>query len=167
MGSSKSKNSIVILPLAKDSILLPGTTLQIRINDRQDIPALLSSIYAKASTPQPELTNVPIGCVPLNSPFLSPDGQNLLDSSEGKSRGHQERFDINPSKADKDDLFACGTVARITGAQGRRLGDLTLFVEGMRRFTVNKFTQEKPFFEAEVTYHNDGKFAHASLGYRC
>jgi ATP-dependent Lon protease len=45
-----------------------------------------------------------------------------------------------------------GTVARISGVQGRRADDLSLIVEGIRRFRIDRFTQMRPFFEAEVAY---------------
>lgn len=45
-----------------------------------------------------------------------------------------------------------GTVAKISGVQGRRAEDLSLIVEGIRRFRIDRFTQMRPFFEAEVAY---------------
>ena len=156
MGLSKSKN-LPLLPLAKDSVLLPGITMRVPVQSRPDIPALLSAVYTKASTPKPDTTTISIGCIPLNSPLLSPDGQNLLDDGEGSSRRRAGRSDINPGKAAKEDLFTYGTVAKISGVQGRR-SELCLIVEGIRRFRVERITQEKPYFNAEVTYlDDDGK----------
>ena len=45
-----------------------------------------------------------------------------------------------------------GTVAKISGVQGRRADDLSLIVEGVRRFRIDRFTQMRPYFEAEVAY---------------
>ncbi|KAI4130861.1 MAG: hypothetical protein LQ338_001538, partial [Usnochroma carphineum] len=103
-------------------------------------------------TPRPDAAAVPIGCIPLGSPLLSSDGQQLL---EGKHRRRQEQdndsLDV-PEDVTGKDLFAYGTVARISSVQGRRPDDLTLVVEGLRRFRIEDITQERPFFEAAVTY---------------
>ena len=128
--------------------------MRVPVQSRPDIPALLSAVYTRASTPKPDATTVSIGCIPLNSQLLSPDGQNLLDDGEGRSQRRTGRSDINPGKAVKEDLFTYGTVAKISGVQGRR-SELSLIVEGIRRFRVERITQEKPYFEAEVTYLDD------------
>ena len=147
-------NKLPILPLANDAVLLPGVTLRVPVQYRSDIPALLSAAYARAATPRTETTAVSIGCVPLNSPLLGPDGRNLLDGVEGRSRVKAERLEINPGKANKEDLFLYGVVGKISNVQGRR-SELALVIEGLRRFKVERFTQEKPYFEAEVTYMDD------------
>lgn len=132
--------------------------MRVPVQSRPDIPALLSAVYTQASTPKPDATTISIGCIPLNSPLVSPDGQNLLDDGEGRSRRRTGRSDINPGKAVKDDLFTYGTVAKISGVQGCR-SELCLIVEGIRRFRVETVTQEKPYFDAEVTYlDDDGKW---------
>ena len=59
---------------------------------------------------------------------------------------------MNPGDADHRDLFMYGTVARISGVQGRRADDLSLIVEGIRRFRIDRFTQMRPYFEAEAAY---------------
>ena len=150
--------TLPIIPLAHGSVLLPGITLGVPIANRPDIPALLSSVYTRATTPRPDATAISIGCVPLNSPLLSPDGQRLLDDKNADSWREPDKPNLNPGKAGRGDLFAYGTVAKISGVQGRRPGELALIVEGIRRFKIYNITQDKPYFEAEVTYHNeDGK----------
>ncbi|KAL9599463.1 MAG: hypothetical protein Q9219_003802 [cf. Caloplaca sp. 3 TL-2023] len=151
MGHSTTQ-TLPLLPLPKGIVLLPGVTLRIPVAGRSDVLSLLTSIYTRSRTPKPDAATVPIGCVPLKSPLLSSDGQQLIESGE---RQPQERDDTGyerPGAAVKNDLFAYGTVARISGVQGRRPDDLTLVVEGIRRFKVEHITQERPFFEAAVTY---------------
>ncbi|KAL8943018.1 MAG: hypothetical protein Q9216_001306 [Gyalolechia sp. 2 TL-2023] len=151
MGQSKSQ-TLPILPLPKGCVLLPGVTLRIPVAGRSDILSLLTSIYTRSKTPRPDAASVPIGCVPLRSPLLSREGQQLID---GGNRSGQEQDDDNldkPEEATSSDLFAYGTLARISGVQGRRPEDLTLVVEGLRRFRINTVTQERPFFEAAVNY---------------
>lgn len=63
--------------------------------------------------------------------------------------------DVNPSSASKEDLFGYGVAAKISGVEGRGTGEFALIVEGVARIRVEKFTQEKPFFEADVTYQYD------------
>ncbi len=151
MGQSKSQ-SLALLPLPKGSVLLPGITLRIPVTNRTDIPALLSSVYTRAATPRPDANAISIGCVPLNSPLLSPDGTNLIDDIEVSSRRQIEPHDTNPGAAEMRDLFTYGIVARISGVQGRRPDDLALVVEGIRRFKIDRIIQKRPFFEADVTY---------------
>ena len=147
-----------LLPLARDSVLLPGITLRVPLQHRPDIQALLTSVYSRASTPKLDATTVSIGCVPLNSPFLSTDGQNLLEDGDSKRHVRPEMFDVNPAKADQENLFHYGTVAKISGVQGRRQ-DLALIVEGVSRFRIERFTQFKPFISAEITYlEDDGSY---------
>jgi len=102
--------------------------------------------------------------VPLNSPFLSRDGQQLIDNLHGESGRRQERFDINPAKATKDDLFGYGTLAKIVGVQTQPGSEPYILVEGVQRFQINKITQERPYFEGEVTfYEDDGKYMPADI----
>ncbi|KAI9872202.1 MAG: hypothetical protein M1830_001918 [Pleopsidium flavum] len=154
MGPSKPK-TLPLIALAKDSVLLPGITLRLPVSNRTDIPALLASVYTRAATPKPDATAISIGCVPLNSPLLSKDGQQLIESRDVESGIRQGSLDIDPGKANKEDLFSYGTMAKISGVQGRRPGELALVVEGVKRFRIDNITQERPYIEAEVTYFNE------------
>ena len=154
MGFS-AKATIPLIPLAKDSVLLPGVTLRIPVHDRADIPILLSSIFTRASRTRTNTTNIPIGCVPLNSPYLSLDGKELLDSSEKESKKGTPKPDIHPGKAKKSDLFGYGTLAKIVGVQGQPNAEPYLLVEGIQRFQIDKVIHERPHFEADVTFYED------------
>ena len=151
MGQSRSQ-TLPILPLPKGSVLLPGVTLRIPVTNRTDIPALLSTVLARDRRPRPDANSISIGCVPINSPLLRSDGQQLLDDAASKSRRRINDENTKPGDADHRDLFMYGTVAKISGVQGRRADDLSLIVEGIRRFRIDRFTQMRPFFEAEVAY---------------
>ena len=146
-----------VIPLAKDTVLLPGIVLRIPVSgNRADIPASLSNVYSRAAakTPSQRLDNVNIACVPLNSPFLTPNGQRMISQDEKTSKP-KEHLDINPASATKDDLFGYGVAAKISVVEGR------LLVEGVARIRIEKITQERPFFEAEVTYeYDDGNELH-------
>lgn len=154
MGQNKSQ-TIPILPLPQNSVLLPGITLRVPIADRTDIPALLSTVLTQGRRPRPDATTIAIGCVPINSPLLRSDGQHLIDDGNSKTRRRNDNDDINPGDADHRDLFMYGTVAKISGVQGRRANDLSLIVEGIRRFRIDRFTQMRPYFEAEIMYLDD------------
>lgn len=150
-----AKATIPLIPLAKDSVLLPGVTLRISVANRADIPLLLSSAFQRATKGRSGVAQLPIGCVPLNSPFLSPDGKELLDSSEKESSRHIEDADIAPWNAKKEHLFGYGTLAKIIGVQGSSNADPYLLVEGVQRFKIDRIKHEKPHFEAEVTFYED------------
>lgn len=151
MGQSKSQ-TLPILPLPKGSVLLPGITLRIPVANRTDIPALLTSVFTKDRRPRPDATAISIGCVPINSTLLRSDGQQLLEGGDPKRTRRIDNENANPGDADHRDLFMYGTVAKISGVQGRRADDLSLIVEGLRRIRIDRFTQMRPYFEAEVAY---------------
>ena len=156
MGQGKSQ-TLPIIPLPEHAVVLPGTTLRIPILGRPDLVSFLSTIYTRAKSPRPDVTGVLVGCVPLRSRLLSPDGKRLLDSNKQKSQEEDNDTEEELDYLDSDNLFACGTVARITGVQGRK-ADLALTVQGSTRFRIDKITQSQPFLEASVTYDRpDGK----------
>ncbi len=149
--------TLPVIPLAKDTVLLPGIVLRIPVaGNRADIPALLSNVYSRAAskTHSQRLDNVNIACVPLNSPYLSKHGQKMIAGDE-RNPSPKERLNINPGSATKNDLFGYGVAAKISGVEGRGTGEFALLVEGIARIRVDKITQERPFFEAEVTYEYD------------
>lgn len=146
-----------VLPLQTDTVLLPGIVLRIPVAaNRSDIPALLSSVYSRAASKSPSqrLDNVHIACVPLNSPYLSKNGQKMISQNE-RSPKSRESSDIKAGSATKEDLFGYGVAAKVSGVEGRGTGEFALIVEGVARIRIDKITQERPFFEAEVTYEYD------------
>ncbi|KAH7411005.1 ATP-dependent protease-like protein la [Cadophora sp. MPI-SDFR-AT-0126] len=149
--------TLPVIPLAKDTVLLPGIVLRIPVaSNRADIPALLSNVYSRAASKShsQRLDNVNIACVPLSSPFLTRHGQKMITSDERNPSAKQRR-DVNPGSATKDDIFGYGVAAKISGVEGRGTGEFALLVEGIARIRIDKVTQERPFFEAEVTYEYD------------
>ena len=147
--------TLPILPLPHGSVLLPGTSLRVPVNGRKDIPALLSSVFTKVRRPRPDTTAISIGCVPLNSPLLRSDGQKLIGYKANDEEIQKDDAPADMNDLDHRQLFMFGTVAKISGVQGRRADDLSLIVEGVRRFRIDRFTQMRPYFEAEVALLND------------
>lgn len=148
-----AKATIPLIPLAKDTVLLPGIRLRIPVANRADIPVLISSAFNRATRSRNGTTSLPIGCVPLNSPLLNPEGRQLIEGKDGKKA--PDAIEVNPGKAVKEDLFAYGTLAKIIGIQGNSASDPYLLVEGIQRFRIDKVKQEKPFLEADVTFYED------------
>lgn len=166
MGRIKSQ-TLPILPLPKGSVLLPGVSLRVPIANRTDIPALLSTVFTQDRRPRPDATTITIGCVPINSPLLRSDGQHLIDDGGPEKSRQIDNEDVNPGDTDHRDLFMYGTLAKISGVQGRKANDLSLIVEGVRRFRIDRFTQMRPYFEAEVMQleENGGYTTRAKDGY--
>ena len=154
MAKPVKSRTLPLVPLPPGLVLLPGVTARVPLQNRADVAAILAHIYSKASTPKPEPSSVTVGCVPLNSPYLSPDGKRLIEDAESKEKKGNV-IETDPAQARKPDLFQCGVSARVTGVQGRRPGELTLVVEGISRFKVEKITRERPYFEARVVPHED------------
>ena len=150
MTDDSNRVLLPIIPLARDAVLLPGITLRIPVQNRPDIPALLSAIYSQAAATKTDPSTISIGCVPLCSPFLSSEGQNLIEDSEARGRRTAEHLASKPGDVKEKDLYLYGTSARVSGVYGRRPGELSLVVEGQRRFRIQRFTKLKPHVECEA-----------------
>ncbi|KAF2143617.1 uncharacterized protein K452DRAFT_307013 [Aplosporella prunicola CBS 121167] len=148
MATPKSK-VLPIIPLAVPSVLLPGYTLRVSLADRVDIASLLAHIYSLSPKPKPDAP-VTIGCVPLNSPLLSREGERLINHDASKER--QKGTAKDPVLVEKDDLFGYGVLGKVSAVQGRLQGELHLVVDGVSRFKVHKIIQERPYFEAELEH---------------
>ncbi|KAF1821817.1 ATP-dependent protease La [Dissoconium aciculare CBS 342.82] len=154
--------TLPLVPLPHSLVLLPGVTTKIPLQNRADIAAILAHIYSKAAIPRPEPSSVTVGCVPINSPYLSADGKRLIEDTDAKGKEKEKKratSQVDPASARKSDLFQYGTLARVTGVQGRRAGELVLVVEGVRRFKIDKVFRERPYFEAKVTVFEEEKVA--------
>ena len=90
-----------------------------------------------------------IGCVPMSSPLLNRTGQNLITDSEVAVNDGRLVGDV------KKDLFDYGTLAKICGIEGKGTGEMSLLVEGVARFRVERLTQFEPCVQAEVSYYDD------------
>ncbi|KAI5289557.1 hypothetical protein KEM54_003661, partial [Ascosphaera aggregata] len=149
-----------IIPLLHGTVLLPGVTLRIPLQNRTDIPILLTSLSSRPSS-RSTTPDVILGCVPEASPLLSLDGQQLLDDTAANTSQSnlldldREEEGSSPPLIDKEELFRYGTVARVIGVQGRPNSEPYLLLEGSRRFAVRKVVRETPYFEAEVILHED------------
>lgn len=142
-----------VVPLTKGSVLFPGSVLRIPVtSSRGDIPALLSNVYTRASKGSRRVDQIPVVCVPLGSPLLSRRGQLLIANDPEK---YNDMLDADSAGIRKDKLFGYGVTAKITGIQGQNGAEFNLLVQGISRVSVDKITQESPFFEGKVTPHTD------------
>ncbi|KAI1874826.1 uncharacterized protein JN550_002255 [Neoarthrinium moseri] len=142
-----------VVPLTKGSVLFPGSVLRIPVpSSRGDIPALLSNVYTRASKGSRRVDQIPVVCVPLNSPLLSRRGQLLIANDPDR---YNDLLEADSADIRKDKLYAYGVTAKVTGIQGKNGGEFNLLVQGISRVTVDKITQEHPFFEGKVTPHTD------------
>lgn len=148
MGKSSSKSTKVLplIPLAPPLAVLPGTTLKVPITNRADVAAILAKIYSISPTAKPDAA-ITVACVPLNSPQLAGDGKLLIE--DGDSDG-KVIFESDPVNATKKDIFGYGCIAKVSGVQGRRQGDLSLILEGLERVEIVDVVQERPYFEGEL-----------------
>ncbi|KAJ4301690.1 hypothetical protein N0V90_003783 [Kalmusia sp. IMI 367209] len=151
MGKSSSKTSTKVLPLiplAAPLALLPATTVKIPIANRSDIAAILAKIYSISPTARPDAA-ITVACVPLNSPNVSPlDGKLLIE--DGSKKRRKVEYETDPVNATKKDVFGYACVAKVSGVQGRRQGELSLVVEGLERVRVVDVVQDRPYFEGEL-----------------
>lgn len=150
MGSKNSEAvKLALVPLPKGTVLLPGVTSRIPVSNRPDLSNLLSSLLDR-TTPGQRENSVTFGCVPLNSPYLSKDGQQLLEDSNLDDTKKDEYDVIDAGQARKEDLYRHGTLGKVIGVQRRVYAEPFLLVQGVQRFTIKRVFKERPFFEAEV-----------------
>ncbi|KAI0447588.1 Lon protease C-terminal proteolytic domain-containing protein [Xylaria telfairii] len=150
-----SSQSVVapVIPLAKGTVLFPGSVLRVPVPpSRSDIPALISNVYTRASQGSKRVDQIPVTCVPLNSPLLSRRGQLLLEKDPEK---YNDLLEADSRNLRKDRLYGYGVTAKITGIQGQNGAEFILLVQGVSRVSVDKVIQEEPFFEAKVTSHSE------------
>lgn len=153
MGSNSGRaTKLPLIPLAKGSVLLPGITLRIPVSNRPDLANLLSSLVDRHKRDGNSIT---FGCIPLSSPFLSLDGQQLLEGEDRDDERKEDYDSIDAGQARKDDLFRYGTVGKVIGVQRRIYAEPYLLVQGSQRFTVKKVLKDRPYFEAEVFVHEE------------
>ncbi|KAI8629584.1 ATP-dependent protease La [Xylariaceae sp. FL1651] len=144
---------VPVIPLAKGTVLFPGSVLRIPVpSSRSDIPALISNIYTRASQSSRRVDQIPVVCVPLNSPLLSRRGQLLLEKDPER---YNELLEADNRNLRKERLYGYGVTAKITGIQGQNGAEFILLVQGISRISIEKITQEQPFFEAKFVSHTD------------
>jgi ATP-dependent Lon protease len=146
-GSKTSTKVLPLIPLAPPLAVLPGTTLKIPITNRSDVAAILAKIYSISPTAKPD-ASITVACVPLNSNSISPaDGRLLIENG---AKMDKTVYESDPMQAGTKDIFSYACVAKVSGVQGRRQGDLSLVVEGLERVQVLDVVQERPYFEGEL-----------------
>jgi ATP-dependent Lon protease len=150
MGKNGSKSAgtkvLPLIPLAPPLAVLPGTTLKIPMTNRSDVAAILAKIYSISPTAKPDAA-ITVACVPLNSNTIGPDGRLLIDNG---ATGNKTVYESDPMQATAKDIFQYACVAKVSGVQGRRQGELSLVVEGLERVQVLDVVQERPYFEGEL-----------------
>lgn len=147
-----TRGPIPLLPLPNDIVLFPGRKIQISATNRQDVLAIISEHYSRAVVDGSRKKSAVVGCVPLRSPYLSSDGQQLIEAGNA-SDGAKE-----PPRAEaagKDDIFQYGVLATISGVEGGRSGELKISLEGGQRIKIENVTQEKPYLSAKVAVFED------------
>ena len=147
-----TRDPIPLLPLPNDIVLFPGRKLQISATNRQDVLAIIAEHYSRAAVDRSRKKSAVIGCVPLRSPYLSNDGQQLIEAG---NEGDVAEAAPRAESAGKDDVFQYGVLATISGVEGGRSGELKVSLEGGQRFKVEQITQEKPYMSARVTVFED------------
>jgi ATP-dependent Lon protease len=156
MGSDLGKTTrIPLIPLPKGTVLLPGVTLRIPVANRPDIANLLSALLQRNPSVKRDPSVITLGCVPLQSPRLSKDGQQLLEDGQSGESQIEDFESVDAGQARKDDLFRYGTVAKLVGVQRRAYAEPYLLVEGLHRFSVIKVLKERPYFDADISVHHE------------
>lgn len=141
-----------IIPLPYETVPIPGRKLQIAAVQRPDIVAIIANFYNGSFSSKNKDATASVGCVPLRSPYLSADGQKLLEPAN-KSKKEPEVPDSMNVK--KEDLYNYGIMARIQSVEGSKSGEIKLVLECTTRFQLGSITQEKPYMQARCKVVKD------------
>ncbi|KAL2829940.1 Lon protease C-terminal proteolytic domain-containing protein [Aspergillus cavernicola] len=156
MGSNGGRpTKLSLVPLPKGSVLLPGATLRIPVSNRPDIANLLSSLLDRTHAHKRDANSITFACVPLCSPFLSKDGQHVIDNGDVGDDQREEYDSIDAGQARKEDIYRYGTLGKVIGVQRRAYSEPHLLVQGVQRLIVRRVIKERPFFEAECILHDE------------
>ncbi|KAL4784929.1 Lon protease C-terminal proteolytic domain-containing protein [Aspergillus varians] len=156
MGSDGGRpTKLSLVPLPKGSVLLPGATLRIPVSNRPDLANLLSSLLDRTHANKRDVNSITFGCVPLCSPYLSKDGQRVIDNGAVNEDAKEEFEAIDAGQARREDLYRYGTLGKVIGVQRRAYSEPHLLVQGVQRLTVRRVSKERPFFEAECILHDE------------
>ncbi|MEZ4853394.1 endopeptidase La [Flavobacterium sp.] len=71
-------------------------------------------------------------------------------NAKGKVVGVVSQFDEAVEEPTKDDIYTIGTVARIIRVLKMPDGNTTVILQGKKRFEIDQFTQEEPYFKATI-----------------
>ena len=146
---------IHLVPLPKGTVLLPGVTTRIPVTNRPDIANLLTSLLNISPSAKRDGTPITFGCVPLSSPLLSKDGQQLLEDGNVEDEERSDSESIDAGQARKEDLFRYGTIGKVIGVQRHAFAEPFLIVQGIQRFKIKRIFRERPFFEADVALYEE------------
>ncbi len=72
-----------------------------------------------------------------------------------KTLGILSQIKKNNEEPNLEDLYRIGTIAHILKMIVLPDGNITIILQGRRRFEVIEFVKEEPFFQAKVTYRED------------
>lgn len=159
--TSVSENLIVI-PL-ENKVLLPSVVLKVNMRGR-DAVALTRKHLRSNEQRKPTY----VACIPLTgesniTPENEKESQQLENPNDPKNNTTNNNNSITALKdegfikpEDKHRLFNYGCTARIIRVQRSGLGAFTMFVEGVSRFKVDRFTtQEGSTLHVKVKYMDD------------
>ena len=150
-------HQLPILPLPFGSVLLPAASIKIPVSGRSDMVSILAALSSTDGQSRSISETLDLGCVPLNSSLLGSDGLPLPNRGQRHFAGDEHS---NPDSVDHRQLFMYGVVAKVSGLQGGHADDFSLTVEGYQRFRIDRFTQMRPHFAAEVSFSDDSNCEH-------
>ena len=157
------QDSLPLLSLPPDTVLLPGVTVRIPIAGSLDLLPLFTHLLGAPRVPKVSDAwsagieggaPVVVGCIPS---FTPPAGFSRAHTVATESEARVARKAGSSGQPldhpSKHDICGFGTVAIILGFEAGPLGRPVLAVQGIQRFRIVGITQIKPFMEATVIYH--------------
>lgn len=134
-------DNLLVVPL-EDKVLLPSVVLKISMRGR-DAVALTRKHLNSSEQRKPTY----VACIPLTTK-TDKETEAETDISKLKEEGF-----IKPE--DKDRLFNYGCTARILRVQRAGLGAFTMFLEGVARFKVEKYSVHDSSLNVKVKYFEE------------
>ncbi|KAG0170733.1 ATP-dependent serine protease [Apophysomyces sp. BC1034] len=143
--------TLVVVP-TENKVLLPSVVMKITMKGKEAL-----AFTRKHYRQNDQRKTIPIACIPFTSSAvtekLSNEGAQVAPSLEKHSVKDKKEDDgllVRPD--DKELLYDYGCAARIVRVQRSGLSVFTVFLEGVARFKVEKYTQDGLTLLAKVKY---------------
>lgn len=148
--------TLAVVPL-ENKVLLPAVVLKITMRGRE-----ASTLTRRFFRPADQRKGAHLACIPLKqlpsddpSATLTEEKSVIVPSKDKISASTEEQEELESGLVRKEDvkrLYEYGCAARILRVQRSGLGVVSVFIEGIARFRVDRIVQDSSTVLAKVKY---------------
>lgn len=154
-AATSASENLIVIPL-ENKVLLPSVVLKVNMRGRDAVALTRKHLRANEQRKPTYVACIPLTGEPTKSNTATddPQQQESPNATTNSITAMKDEGFIKPE--DKHRLFHYGCTARIIRVQRSGLGAFTMFVEGVSRFKVDRFTTpEGSTLHVKVKYMDD------------